>query len=187
MLRADLVPDARRRQVRAGRRATHRLSCAAQASICCSDSNCRSCSNSIRLPAARLLEPALAEVVAATLDQHGREFVGMDRPDQRDVLLDQLFLQRDGVGRDRRPACCASSRTPPPAAGRQSFCRRPCRLRPAGDGPSAIASRTAPAISSCCGRCSYRSPSRRTTAPSGPSIASRAGDFRLLLRHRTTA
>src|SRR5689334_20767175 len=52
------------------------------------------------LPLARLLQTALAKVVAAALAEHGSEFVRIDGLDQRDVFLDELFLERDRVSRD---------------------------------------------------------------------------------------
>ncbi len=41
----------------------------------------------------RLLQPALAEVVAAAFDQHGDKLIGIDRLQQGNVLVDKLFLQ----------------------------------------------------------------------------------------------
>ena len=43
-------------------------------------------------------EAAQADIVAAALHQHGTEFFGNHRIEKRDVLLDQLLLQADGVG-----------------------------------------------------------------------------------------
>ncbi len=54
-------------------------------------------------PPPRLLQPPLAQVVVPPLDQHGRELAGVDRRQQRDVLLDQLLLQRDRVRADDDP------------------------------------------------------------------------------------
>ena len=47
-----------------------------------------------------MLEPALAEIVAAPFHQHGSKFIGINRLDKRYVLLDELFLQGDRMGRD---------------------------------------------------------------------------------------
>jgi hypothetical protein len=48
-------------------------------------------------------EPAQADVVAAALDEHRGELVGNDRVEERQVLLEQLLLQRDRVGADDHP------------------------------------------------------------------------------------
>ena len=49
---------------------------------------------------AGILEPAQAQVVAASLDQHSREFTRDHTVEQRQVFPQQLFLQADRVGRD---------------------------------------------------------------------------------------
>ena len=49
---------------------------------------------------AGLLQPPQAEVVAAALAEHGREFLAADGTQKGDVLLDQLFLKGNGVGGD---------------------------------------------------------------------------------------
>src|SRR5438128_1535317 len=54
----------------------------------------------IILPPARLFQSSLAEVVAASLDEHRGEFVGIQRLDERNILVDQLFLKRDSVRGD---------------------------------------------------------------------------------------
>ncbi len=52
------------------------------------------------LPPARLFQTPLAEVVASALDQNRGELIGIDRLDQRDVFLDELFLKRNRMSRD---------------------------------------------------------------------------------------
>jgi hypothetical protein len=47
-----------------------------------------------------LFEAALAEVIAAAFDEDGGEFIGVDGLEERDVLVDELFLEGDGVGGD---------------------------------------------------------------------------------------
>ena len=48
----------------------------------------------------RDVQPPQADVVRPALDQHGGEFQARDRAEERDVLLEQLLLKRDRVGRD---------------------------------------------------------------------------------------
>jgi hypothetical protein len=50
------------------------------------------------LPLPRLLEAALAQVIAPPFNEHRRELVRVHRLDQRDVLVDQLLLKGDRVG-----------------------------------------------------------------------------------------
>ena len=53
-------------------------------------------------PFLRRFQPPQAEIVSAPFHEHGGEFVRHDRPQQRNVLLNELFLQRDGVRANRR-------------------------------------------------------------------------------------
>ena len=52
---------------------------------------------------AGILEPSQAQVVAASFDQHSREFTRDHTVEQRQVFPQQLFLQADRVGRDDNP------------------------------------------------------------------------------------
>ena len=49
-------------------------------------------------------QPPQAQVVAAALHEHGRKLPRHDGGHERDVLVDQLLLERDRVGRDHHPA-----------------------------------------------------------------------------------
>ena len=55
------------------------------------------------LPGAGELEPAQRQVVVPPLDQDRAELVGDHRPQQRNVLLDELLLQVDRVGGNHHP------------------------------------------------------------------------------------
>ena len=48
----------------------------------------------------RDVQPPKTDVVGPALDQHGREFLAHHRLEKRDVLVEQLLLKRDRVGRD---------------------------------------------------------------------------------------
>ena len=48
----------------------------------------------------RDVEPPQTDVVGPALDQYGREFLPHHRLEKRDVLVEQLLLKRDRVGRD---------------------------------------------------------------------------------------
>ena len=50
--------------------------------------------------AAGLLQAPPAEIIRAAFDQYGRELIGINRLKQRDIFLDQLLLEIDGVRRD---------------------------------------------------------------------------------------
>ena len=45
------------------------------------------------LPAARLLQSPSAEIISPALDQHGGKFIGINRPKQRDIPFNELFLE----------------------------------------------------------------------------------------------
>ena len=84
---------------------------------------------------AQALKAARAEVIGAPFE-HGRAQIESESGAQvRDVFVDQLILQVDGVGGDDDAAGCSGSPIKPRGSGKPCFCRCRCRPRPGGGGP----------------------------------------------------
>ncbi len=102
------------------------------------------------LPLDRHVEPPQADVVRPPLDQDRRELLRHHRAQERDVLVEQLLLERDGVRRDDDLRLRVGGGLDRRAPGRRSSCRRPCPPRRSGAraarwrGPPPGPSRAAP-------------------------------------------
>ena len=100
----------------------------------------------------RALQSPRAKIILPAFHQRRLELDRQDLLQDRDVLVNQLFLQIDRVGRDDRLLLLLEREKRSRARDRRAICRRRCPLRPTRCRSSSSARAIATAISCCCGR-----------------------------------